>query len=177
VETIKVSKLQAAKRQLRAAITMWFHEADPVCVHTLACAGYQIIHELNAKNKGPKLLFDADFIKKEHWPEANRLFKHPFDFFKHAGVKKEASIDFNPSLTVGFFLFGLRGLHQMGVDEHDVDAIFRTWITVHKPQWLEANVREVLIHFVPVENWKEVRSWSKPQFFEAFMKARKDARR
>jgi hypothetical protein len=173
---MKVSRLQAAKRQLRTAITMWFHEADPVSTHTLACAAYQIIHELNAKNKGPKLLFDADFIKEEFRPEANRLMKRPFDFFKHAGVKKEESIEFNPAMTEGFLLFGLRGLEQMGVKANDIDATFNYWTMIHKPHFLTSEGRKMFIDYVPVENIEAIRKFSRREFFEAFMTAFKQRR-
>ena len=33
--TIVVTKLDAARRQLRTAIRLWFQEADPVSIHTL----------------------------------------------------------------------------------------------------------------------------------------------
>jgi len=39
---LKISKLDAAKRQLETAIRLYFNEADPVSVHTLAGAAHTI---------------------------------------------------------------------------------------------------------------------------------------
>ena len=36
---ITVTKLDAARRQLRTAIRLWFEEGDPVSIHTLAAPG------------------------------------------------------------------------------------------------------------------------------------------
>jgi len=49
--TLHINKLDAAKRQLRAAIRLWFDDGDPVAIHTLAHASHEIIHSL-FKKKG-----------------------------------------------------------------------------------------------------------------------------
>jgi len=38
---IKVSKLDAARRQLETAIRLYFSEADPISIHALMSAAYQ----------------------------------------------------------------------------------------------------------------------------------------
>jgi hypothetical protein len=37
-KTIRIGKLDAARRQLQAAIMLWFTEGDPVAIHTIASA-------------------------------------------------------------------------------------------------------------------------------------------
>jgi hypothetical protein len=63
---ITVTKLEAARRQLRTAIELWFHSGEPVSIHTLAAAAYQVVHDLNRRKKGPPLLLDNDMIKVEY---------------------------------------------------------------------------------------------------------------
>jgi hypothetical protein len=46
---ITVKKLDAAKRQLQIAIRPWFEDADPVSIHTLAFAAYEIAHVVSKK--------------------------------------------------------------------------------------------------------------------------------
>src|SRR5579872_5153508 len=48
---IRVTKLEAAKRQLTAAIRLFFDGGDEIAVHTLAVASYDILHTLS-KRKG-----------------------------------------------------------------------------------------------------------------------------
>jgi hypothetical protein len=40
---IVVTKLDAARRQLKTAIKLWFEDGDPVAIHTLIVAAYEII--------------------------------------------------------------------------------------------------------------------------------------
>jgi hypothetical protein len=68
---ITVSKLDAAHRQLRTAIRLWFMDGDPIAIHTLACAAHDIIHTL-FKRKGLKgLIFDSEIIKEEERKDGN----------------------------------------------------------------------------------------------------------
>ncbi len=54
--TIRVSKLNAARRQLNCALELWFSDKDEVSVHTLAAAAHQIIYDIS-KKKGVQDLF------------------------------------------------------------------------------------------------------------------------
>ena len=46
-----ISKLEAAERQLRQAVRLFFQRGDDLAIHTLAAATYQIISDL-CKQKG-----------------------------------------------------------------------------------------------------------------------------
>jgi hypothetical protein len=84
VGAIRVSKLDAARRQLRTAITLWFSGGDPVATHTLAFASYEILHAVS-KKRDPKrmpLIFDFPLIKEEMRSEINIALKKCAYFFK-----------------------------------------------------------------------------------------------
>jgi hypothetical protein len=49
---IKISKLDAARRQLDTAIRLYFMEGDPVSVHTLAAAAFEILKDLVRSGQG-----------------------------------------------------------------------------------------------------------------------------
>jgi hypothetical protein len=172
LEAIKVTKLQAAKRQLRTAITLWFQESEPVSIHTLACAAYQIIHDLNAKNKGAPLLYDSDIFKEEFRHEAVDFIKRPFNFFKHAGVKKEQFIEFNPLSTIGYFMFAIQGMRQLGAPRHVIEDAFMRWIGFHRPNWLSDEGRKFISKHFPVEKLELIRSLSKPEFMRTYLQVR-----
>jgi len=148
---------------------LWFQESEPVSIHTLASAAFQIIHDLNAKNKGEPLLFDTDWIKNEYRREANNMIRHPANFFRHAGVKKESFVEFNPALTEGFFLFGIRGLRQLGTKEHILERVFLEWTRIHKPHLLSKKGREDLLSNVPVEYLETLQSATRKEFLDAFL--------
>ncbi len=43
---LEISKLDAAKRQLDTAIRLYFCDGDPVSIHTLAAASYNILRDV-----------------------------------------------------------------------------------------------------------------------------------
>src|SRR6266849_392075 len=111
---ITITKLDAARRQLETAITLWFNGGDPVSIHTLACAAYEIIHVVSqARHRARDLLFDTLIVKDEYLGEWNKLIKRPANFFKHARHDPDGTIDFNPALSEGFILFSLIGLRDV----------------------------------------------------------------
>jgi hypothetical protein len=80
--TIVVTKLDAARRQLRTAIRLWFQEADPASIHTLAHAASEIIHVISKNRNRYRriLIFDADMIKDEYRSEWNEKRKNSANF-------------------------------------------------------------------------------------------------
>src|SRR6266702_3691819 len=113
---LTVGKLDAARRQLVTALTLWFNGDDPVSVHTLACAAYEIIHAVSEKQNPYRrdLLFDSFVVKDEHRREFNALMKGPANFFKHADRDGDAVITFKPILTELFFMFSILGIQLCG---------------------------------------------------------------
>jgi hypothetical protein len=65
---LRIGKLDAARRQLETAIILWFTDGDPVAIHTLAFAAYEIIHVVSKKRDPNRrdLLFDPLVIKDEY---------------------------------------------------------------------------------------------------------------
>lgn len=92
----KVSKLDAAKRQLECAISLYFNEKDPVSIHTLTCAAYNVLRTLN----GSRVWMTQDNLHEHIVPGkeklARELFRKPENFFKHADRDPEEILDFNP---------------------------------------------------------------------------------
>ena len=89
-----MTKIQAAQRQIDAAIWMLFRNDDPVAIHTVAMAAFRILRDL-AKQRG--LEHPVDFMirpgkEKEFWCGVNSFS----NFFKHA--------DKDPDDTSGGFL-------------------------------------------------------------------------
>jgi hypothetical protein len=74
---IRVNKLDAARRQFRAAVRLWFQNGDPAAIHTLASAAHEIIHTLFRRAGFHGLMFDTPFIKDEYrsdWAKLIKLF-------------------------------------------------------------------------------------------------------
>jgi hypothetical protein len=97
----KLGKLEVAKRQLREAIWLFFHERDAISIHTLVAAAHQILDDL-AKSKGIESIRRISIIPSEKQKFWIDTLNEAQNFFKHADKHPEATLDFNPELQYFF---------------------------------------------------------------------------
>lgn len=136
VSTIRITKLDAARRQLRTAISLWFANGDPISIHTLAFAAYEVIHKVSEKKgRTEKLLWDSPKIKDEYRNEFISHSKKHANFFKHADRDIDSSIEFNPATTDIVILFSMHGLRIMSIEETIDEKAFIYWHMLHNPQF------------------------------------------
>jgi len=95
-----VSKIEAAHRQLSAAIEMFFADGDAVAVHTLTCAALEI-YEKHCRRAGLACMFDLvkagnPSLAEKELRNAVNLAKN---FFKHDGSDLDERIEFDDSLN------------------------------------------------------------------------------
>jgi hypothetical protein len=91
----KLTKLDAAERQLRVAIRMFFERKDMIAIHTLAAASQGILQDLG-RSKGSVSLFEqgAARIIPEKRKEVVRLFRLAQNFSKHADRDQNTELAF-----------------------------------------------------------------------------------
>ena len=84
IPELKIGKLDAARRQLETAIALWFKGGDPVSIHTLAYAAYEIIHTVSKKRNPNRrdLLFDTLLVRDEYRKEFAELDQTSRKFFQ-----------------------------------------------------------------------------------------------
>ena len=76
--TLRVNKLDAARRQIDAAVRMTFASEDPVAIHSVAAAGNRILRDLCAKRDNVEsYLRFTDWIVPEHAGKFWRQFNAP----------------------------------------------------------------------------------------------------
>ncbi len=92
--TIKLSKIEAIRRQIDASIRILFENEDPIAIHTLAMASFQMLRDLSAKsednyfNKMLKNMLNPS-LEREFW----RIINRPANFLKHADKDPNGIID------------------------------------------------------------------------------------
>lgn len=99
-QSLTISKLDAAKRQLETAIRLYFHQGEPVSIHTLIAAAYNIIRDINKIRGGAKMVIKEqlfDQVKPEMHSEFFKLLHNAENFFKHANRDHDATLEFNPA--------------------------------------------------------------------------------
>jgi len=102
--TAPITKLSAARRQINTAIWLWFHEADPVSIHTLTGAAAGILHDLyQRKYKTRPVPFSAECVKAfGSERKGRRAFRAAEQFFKHARKDPTDSYKLNPEWTEAY---------------------------------------------------------------------------
>lgn len=168
---LTVSKMDAAMRQLDTAIRLWFEDADPVSIHTLVGAAYQIIHDTNKKRGGKDLLFDAEFIKDEHRKTVREFLRKDFMFFKHADHDTHEVTEFVPLGSILFMTIGIQTLRNLGIRTSDVQNVYASYMALTYPQYIADDYRAKLMASVPVEYLAEIRKMSKHDYFEMALQA------
>jgi hypothetical protein len=162
--TIRVSKLDAAKRQLRVAITLWFTGGDPVAIHTLVSAAHEIVHTLFKRKGLTGLMFDSPTIRSERRGDFAKLIKQYATFFKHAQRDPDGEIDFNPELNDMLLLVTVHGIWRVDEPRSGPELILSVWFQLHEPDLFP---RDIFAGSLPIETVEEFRGLGKQQFFEA----------
>ena len=127
--TLKITKLDAARRQLELAIVLYFHKGDPVSIHTLTAAAYDVLRGVNLDKGGQPMIKDWVFemIKPEHISEFRQTLGSAQNFFKHADRDPDATLEFVPQQTEFLLLDAAWTLHRLIPERVPVVAIFELW--------------------------------------------------
>jgi hypothetical protein len=141
---IKISKLEAVRRQVETAIRIYFVNGDPVSVHTLAAASLQILVDLDTK--GPQTGTFWDLLKTQVEPEyvsqVIKLFTEAENFFKHANRDPDKILEF-PLSEPEWFLWECITKYPELTDETPLlMLIYRIWPMIHPSDTLKAEIRD-----------------------------------
>jgi hypothetical protein len=170
---LTISKMDAARQQLATAIELWFRDGDPVSIHTLAFAAYEIIHVVSKKRgRQITLIFDSDMIKDEYRNDWAKIVKREANFFKHGDRDSDATISFGPVLSELYILICLAGLGTMGTKWGDIESAFFWWTVINKPRFLTDEGRKLLEDRIEIEQFALPHGIRKAEFFEQFLKSR-----
>ena len=81
---MKLTKIEVAEAQLSAAIRLYFADAHPVAVHTLACAAREIMSVLGEKLKKDTFLDEFAYFSREDVKDLRKRLTRFWGFMKHA---------------------------------------------------------------------------------------------
>jgi hypothetical protein len=137
---LNISKLDAARRQLETVIRLYFSDGDPVSIHTLTAAAYNIIRDITAK-RGAEPMLVKDQVFEYVRPEFKKIFAGKINeaenFFKHAERDHEASLDFNPDMSEMLIFDACSQYHRLTGEQPPLFLIYLGWFM--------ANYQEVFI--------------------------------
>jgi hypothetical protein len=160
-----VTKIEAAQRQLDAAIELWFRDGDAVSIHTLVGAAYQILHDVNKKRGGPDVLVVDGMIPPEHREEFRKSMRRDFMFFKHADRSPDAVTIFPAVVTMLFFMVSIHTLGWLDQKLSVPQRTFTFWMALRMPSLVNTEM-VAMAENAPAEYGELATSNKKRQFFE-----------
>ena len=131
-----LTKLEAAERQLRVAIRLFFQRKDLVAVHTLAAAAQGILQDLGS-HQGVKSIFkETERIQPEYREKVTTSFRQAQNFFKHADKNRQEKLRFYYEATK-FYLFDAASLYLKLTNRPFPEALVLVgWILLKFPNLL-----------------------------------------
>lgn len=129
-----LSKLDAATRQLHLAIELYFQDADPIGVHTLAGAAHGLLRDLLGHRDGRKgLITQSAHIQPSSLRFVTKMVTDAKNFLKHADRDPNRVLQFNPNST-DFLLFEAIGMHiDLTRDISPSNTFFLIWVSAKYP--------------------------------------------
>jgi hypothetical protein len=170
-----ITKLDAARRQLRTAIELWFAGGDPVSILTLAHASHEIIHRFYRRKGLSSLLYDSHALTDEQRKRFTLSLKEGANFIKHANQAGELDekIFINFASTNDLFLImSTVALLRMRVKLNATESNFAVWLFVHNPGWFAG--QKSINDRIPPDRLKELRKVETSKFLDAFQKLRRE---
>jgi hypothetical protein len=168
---VKISKIDAARNQLREAIKMWFCDGDLASTHMLACSAHQIIHDINKLTGGRDLIYDSIVVKDEYRKEWIKIIKSPYNFLKHAENDPDPSgeIELDKELTEFFILFSCLGLECLGYKHDNIEGAFIVYFMIYKPEFLKVDKKVEFFEKMPSDVINAMKGIPKKDFFDSYI--------
>ena len=143
IPSAPMTKIQAAQRQIDAAIWMLFRNDDPVAIHTVAMAAFRILRDL-AKQRGLEHSVDSMIRpgkEKEFWRGVNSFA----NFFKHADKDPD-------DISGGFFeeandlvlLIAAKYYDLLGYQQTEEMQALEVWYVTLNPDVLSQDVNSAV---------------------------------
>ena len=134
---LSLSKLEAATRQLHLAIDLFFQDADPVGIHTLAGAAHGLLQDLLAHREGSTGgAAQAPLVQPGHREFVSAMIINAKNFLKHADRDPNDVLEFSSDWT-DFLIFEAIRMHmELAGTFGSQSAFFLIWLSAKYPSVL-----------------------------------------
>ncbi len=166
-----VTQLEAAERQLVAAIKIFFDSGDEVAIHMLASHSHEILDRLCAKKDLQRGVIEEGL--KNVRPELRKTvidkINKAKNYFKHGDSNPEEILSWEPKVTE-YFIWDATSLHRKlaGMQKTPEIIFYDLWFRIHHDDmWVEANREETGLDVLLAAVKPELSNLSKKDFLEA----------
>jgi hypothetical protein len=167
-ETLKLTKMDAARRQFSAALELWFADGDPVAIHTLAAAAFEVVTQI-AKHRGvkvDKLVAQIATMLSCKPEDVYRGLKVAPNFFKHADRDPEGELLFEPEWSTAFLAGCMTYLLCMGEEIAGIEVLFKIRLALERPHQYPSAALEKLSS----EQIEMLRTLTRSEFWDLYSK-------
>ncbi len=141
-----ITKIDAARRRLATAITLFFDAGASVSIHTLTSAAQEILRDLGRPRGIGSMLKDSRYIRADKQKEVHEFLRAAQNFFKHADKDPEAVHDFRPAVNPFYILDSIE-LYTQLVGAHFPEAeVFLLWFAIKHPDVTSGELRELALN-------------------------------
>jgi len=133
---VTITKLDAGKRNLAAAIKLFFEHGDAVAVHTLAAAAQAVMRDIATARtlEHTSILHDNPMVPDETRADWHRAINAPRNFFKHANKDPQGTIEFDEKTNAQLLLDASLILTQLDKQALREASVFPGWFTIANPE-------------------------------------------
>ncbi len=127
----RIEKLEAARRNLAAAVRLFFERGDPIAIHTLAAAAQGVIRDV-ARGRGlayTSILHDHPDIPAESQKEWIKILNASRNFFKHADADLNGTLEFDESANEILLLDACLVLSELSGHALSEANVYIGWFT------------------------------------------------
>jgi hypothetical protein len=122
---VRLTKLEAARRQLESAIWLWFVDDDHVSVHALTAAAHRLLLELAALRKKAAWPYSGAYLPTPSIKVRRRDSDDAVTFFKYA--KKDETYELSEQWTE-LYLFDAVMAYSSLAEDRGASALMSTFV-------------------------------------------------
>jgi hypothetical protein len=137
---LQVSKLDAAKRQLEVAVRLFFFEGEPVSLHTLVGAAYNLLRDINRHLDGEPLFVKetlVEHVRPQMKEEFLWMVNEAENFFKHADRDPDRTLLFHTGQTETLLWDACQAYRRLTSEASPTLLSYEWWVHLTQPEIFE----------------------------------------
>jgi hypothetical protein len=164
-----INKIDAARRQIETAITLFFYEMDIISIHTLASAAYTIIFDVAKKNDASVTTcrdMELASVKEEYKKFYVKKMKEAENFFKHADKDPHGVLAFNQNQTEFILWDAVLDFHTNAGEMPPIFRVYYLWFTVTHHELFNFSEEKKRLQ---LEAHEELKAMGRGAYFEKYL--------
>ena len=136
MQSVIITKLEVAVRQVKATVRLFFREDDPVVIHTLIAAAHQILVDLGKIDNIDSAVKNTTRMRLTEKRKFIAAVNYSFNFFKHADRDPDHRIDIAslPRFTQDFIMDAILMLQRLSGDIPPEAKVYWHWFVSKYPE-------------------------------------------